>query len=140
MESKKQFDMYFDEAFDAFYDAIDVPSMSLLQAIDNVKTLKFILDPKLVQIVIQKKLDHHLADYCCPACKKQLHEKYIQLREVATTIGTLTFSFPYLRCPSCNTNHTPYEDALNLRKGKYQYDVQKLAARMASGVPPPMKY
>ena len=133
MESKKQFDMYFNEAFDAFYDAIDVPSMSLMEAIDNIKTLKFILDPKLVQIVIQKKLDHHFADYCCPACKKQLHEKYIQLREVVTTIGTLTFSFPYLRCPSCKTNHTPYEDSLNLRKGKYQYDVQKLSARMASG-------
>ncbi|MDP2815713.1 MAG: ISKra4 family transposase, partial [Rectinemataceae bacterium] len=133
MESKDLFNIYFDKAFDDIYDAIDAPSMSLLQIIENIKLLKFTLDPKLVQIVIQKRLDHHLADYRCPACGKQLHEKYTQLREVATTVGTLSFSFPYLRCPSCKTNHTPYEDALNLKRGKYQYDVQKLAARMASG-------
>ena len=49
-----------------------------------------------------------------------------------TTIGALSFSCPYLHCSSCKTNHTPYEDALNLKKGKYQHDVQKVAARMAS--------
>lgn len=133
MESRHQFNINFDKRYDAIYDAIDVPNMSLLKIVDAIKLFKYFIDSNLVQIIIQNKLDYHLASSCCPDCNKLLQEKYIQLREIVTTIGTLSFSFPYLRCPLCKTNHTPYEDALNLKKGKYQYDVQKLAARMASG-------
>jgi hypothetical protein len=132
VESKDQFNTHFNNTFDAIYDAIDVPNISLFQIVGKIKSLKFTTDSKLVQIIIQNKLDHHFADYHCPACGKRLKEKYTQLREVATTIGTLSFSCPYLYCPSCKTYHTPYEDALNLKNGKYQHDVQKVAALMAA--------
>ena len=132
MESKDQFNIHFDKTFDAIYDAINIPSLSLFQIVEQVKNFKFVIDSKLVQIITQNKLDHHFADYHCPNCGKGLKEKYTQLREAVTTIGTLSFSCPYLHCSSCKTNHTPYEDALKLKKGKYQHDVQKVAARMAS--------
>ena len=132
MESKDQFNIHFDKTFDAIYDAINIPSLSLFQIVEQVKSFKFVIDSKLVQIITQNKLDHHFADYHCPNCGKGLKEKYTQLREAVTTIGTLSFSCPYLHCSSCKTNHTPYEDALKLKKGKYQHDVQKVAARMAS--------
>jgi len=132
MESKDQFNKHFNETFDAVYDAIDIPYLSLFQIVEQIKNFKFVIDSKLVQIIIQNKLDHRFADYHCPDCGKALKEKYTQLREALTTIGTLSFSCPYLHCSSCKTNHTPYEDALNLKKGKYQHDVQKVAARMAS--------
>ena len=44
----------------------------------------------------------------------------------------MSFDCPYLFCPKCKTHHTPYEDILNLRPGKYQYDVQKVAALLSS--------
>ena len=133
MESKDQFHKHFEKTFDAIYDAIDVPLASLFQVIERIKSFKFAIDSKLVQIIIQNKLDFHFSDYNCPKCGKVLKEKYTKIREAVTTIGTLSFACPYLRCSSCKTNHTPYEDALHLKKGKYQYDVQKVAARMASG-------
>ena len=40
----------------------------------------------------------------------------------------MSFICPYLSCPKCNSNQTPYEDNLNLRPGKYQYDVQKVGS------------
>lgn len=132
MESKDQFNIHINNIFDSIYDAIDVPSMSLFQILGKIKSFKFTTDSKLVQIIIQNKLDHHFADSHCSACGKRLKEKYTQLREVATTIGTLSFSCPYFYCPSCKTYHTPYENALNLKNGKYQHDVQKVAARMAA--------
>ncbi len=132
MDSKDQFNRHFDKTFDVIYGAIDVPHLSLFQIVEQIKNFKFVIDSKLVQIIIQNKLDHHFADYHCPDCGKGLKEKYTQLREAVTTIGTLSFSCPYRHCSSCKKNHTPYEDALNLKKGKYQHDVQKVAARMAS--------
>ena len=132
LKSKDQFTKHLNNVFDVIYDAIDVPNLSLFTIIDKIKEFKFAVDSKLVQIIIQNKLDHHFADYHCPACGKRLKEKYTQLREAATTIGTLSFSCPYLYCPSCKTYHTPYENALNLKRGKYQHDVQKVAARMAA--------
>ena len=47
-------------------------------------------------------------------------------------IGSMSFDCPYLFCSKCKSNHAPYEDILNLRPGKYQYDVQKVAALFSS--------
>lgn len=132
MESKDQFIKHFADTFQLIFDAIDVPKMSLFNVISHLKILKVAINAKLVQIIIQNKLDHHFAICSCPDCGKALKEKYTQNREISTTIGVLVFSCPYLFCPSCKTFHTPYEDSLNLKSGKYQHDVQKIAARMAA--------
>ena len=44
----------------------------------------------------------------------------------------MSFDCPYLFCPQCKACHAPYEDILNLRPGKYQYEVQKVAALLSS--------
>ena len=132
MESIDQFKKHFDDIFQTAYNAIDVPSMSLFEVICNLKESKIPIDAKLVQIVIQNKLDHHFATCNCPDCNNLLTEKYTQQRELSTTIGEFILLCPYLHCSNCNSYHTPYEDALNLKRGKYQHDVQKIAARMAA--------
>ncbi|MEW6110305.1 MAG: hypothetical protein AB1632_14230, partial [Nitrospirota bacterium] len=132
MESKNQFIKHVEDIFQLAYDAIDVPKMSLFAVVSHLKSLNISIDAKLIQIIIQNKLDHHFAICICPDCGKTLKEKYTQNREISTTIGILSFSCPYLFCPSCKTFHTPYEDSLNLKRGKYQHDVQKIAARMAA--------
>jgi hypothetical protein len=133
MDSKVKINKHIDDIFDAVYDLIDVPNLSLFKVVNKVKDFNVVIDSKIVEIIIQNKLDYHFADCVCPACGKRLHKKYSQTRKVITTIGTLALTCPYYYCSGCKSYHSPYETALNLRDGKYQHDVQKVAARMASG-------
>lgn len=132
MESKNLISQYMDSIFDQIYDLVDVPNLSLFQVINKISEAGFKIDSRLVQIIIQNKLNHHFSRFSCPTCKKRLQQKYSQQREVVTTIGTISLSCPYFKCPSCKSYHSPYETVLNLRDGKYQHDVQKVAARLGA--------
>lgn len=132
MASKEQISSYFGAVFDQLFSLVDVPTLSLYQVINKIKKSGLKTDPKIVQIIIQNKLNHHFANIKCQNCGKPLVEKYTQERELITTIGSLALSCPYFYCPSCKSYHSPYETALNLRPGKYQHDAQKVIARMAS--------
>ena len=132
MSSKKDYTDRFDQKFDAVFDVIDLPNLSLFEIIENIKSLDFSVDPELVQIIIQKKLDYIASEPLCSCCGRRMHKKYTRKKEVKTTVGPMSFDCPYLVCPKCKTHHTPYEDILNLRPGTYQYDVQKVAALLSS--------
>ena len=132
MSSKKDYIENFDQKFDAVFDVIDLPNLSLFEIIENIKSLTFSVDSDLVQIIIQKKLDYIVSEPLCSCCVSRLHKKYTRKKEIETTIGSMSFDCPYLFCPQCKAYHTPYEDILNLRPGKYQYDVQKVAALLSS--------
>lgn len=132
VESKDQISKYMDSIFDQLYDLIDVPNLSLFQVINRIGEYRLKIDPHIVQIIIQNKLNHHFANFKCPSCKKPSQQKYTQQREIVTTIGTISLSCPYFKCPSCKSYHSPYETALNLRDGKYQHDVLKITARIAA--------
>lgn len=132
VESKEQIFSHVDSTFDHLFSLIDVPNLSLYQVVSKVKDSGLKADPKVIQIIIQNKLNHHFANINCKDCGTPLVEKYTRERELATTIGTLFLSCPYCYCPSCKSYHSPYENALNLRPGKYQHDAQKVIARMAS--------
>ena len=54
MSSKKDYTDRFDQKFDAVFDVIDLPNLSLFEIIENVKSLDFSVDPELIQIIIQK--------------------------------------------------------------------------------------
>ena len=132
MSSKKDYTDRFDQKFDAIFDVIDLPNLSLFEIIENIKSFDFSVDPELVQIIIQKKLDYIASEPLCSCCGRRMHKKYTRKKEVKTTVGPMSFDCPYLVCPKCKTHHTPYEDILNLRPGTYQYDVQKVAALLSS--------
>jgi len=106
--------------------------MSLLQVIDRVKQFEFKVDSRLVQSIIQNKLDYIFNDPVCEKCKTSLRYKYTKEVKTNTTIGQLNFQFPYFYCPKCKSYHSPHQEVLNIRPGKYQYDVQKIAARMST--------
>ena len=132
MSSKKEYIENFDQKLDAIFDVIDLPNLSLFEIIENIKSLTFSVDSDLVQIIIQKKLDYIVSDPLCSCCGNKMHRKYTRRQEVETTIGSMSFDCPYLFCSKCKLHHAPYEDILNLRPGKYQYDVQKVAALFSS--------
>lgn len=132
MSSKNDYIDNFDQKFDVIFDLIDLPNISLFEIVEKIKSLKFSVDPELVRIIIQKKLDYIVSEPACSCCGRKMHKKYTNKKEVVTTIGSMTFDCPYLYCPQCKSHHTPYEDILNLRPGKYQYDVQKVTALLSS--------
>ncbi|WP_028318110.1 hypothetical protein, partial [Desulfobulbus elongatus] len=57
MSSKKEYIENFHQKFDAIFDVVDLPNLSLFEIIENIKSLTFSIDSDLVQIIIQKKLD-----------------------------------------------------------------------------------
>ncbi|WP_319586062.1 hypothetical protein [uncultured Desulfobulbus sp.] len=62
MSSKKDYIENFYQKFDAVFDVIDLPNLSLFEIIEKIKSLTFSVDSYLAQIIIQTKLDYI---HCC---------------------------------------------------------------------------
>ena len=99
MSAKDDFLKNLNESFSAVYSAIDLPKMSLLQVIDRIKQFDFKVDSRMVQSIIQNKLDYIFNDPICDKCKINLQYKYTKETKTNTTIGKLIFQFPYFYCP-----------------------------------------
>lgn len=63
-----------------------------------------------------------------------VHNKFVD-KKLQTTFGLIQIKAPYLFCKKCNSFFDPYATILNLKSGKYQYDIQKVAAKIASSIP-----
>jgi len=100
----------FDQKFDVVFDVIDLPDLSLFEIIERVKSLPFSVDSDVVQIIIQRKLDYIVGEPVYACCGTRMLKKYARKKEVKTTIGSMSFACPYLSCPKCKSNQTPYED------------------------------
>ena len=115
---------------------IEIPQMSLFQIIEILKNNGISsCDPKLLSIIIEYKLQSYFKNVQCPKCHSNMHHNKIISRELKTTFGTVILQSPYYSCPKCKTCFEPYAKVLNLRPGKYQYDLQKNIAKIASSVP-----
>ena len=101
MSAKDDFLKNLNESFSAVYSAIDLPKMSLLQVIDRIKQFDFKVDSRMVQSIIQNKLDYIFNDPICDKCKINLQYKYTKETKTNTTIGKLIFQLPYFYCPKC---------------------------------------
>lgn len=125
---KDMYDNILDQKIAHIIKCVDAPNNTLFEIIDKIRKEYPSIDPELIQIIIQGELDRHISAPACTCCGTKVHKKYSNKRECVTTIGTIVIHCPYYACPKCKTIQTPYEDALNLRDGKYQYDVQKIAS------------
>ena len=76
MSSRKDYIENFDQKFDAIFDVIDLPHLSLFEIIENIKSLKFSVDSYIVQIIIQKKIDYIASEPICSLCGSGMHKKY----------------------------------------------------------------
>ena len=105
---------------------IKIPQMSLFQIVETLKNNGISsCDPKLLSIIIEHKLQSYFKNVQCPKCQSNMHHNKVILRELKTTFGTIILQSPYYCCPKCKTYFEPYAKVLNLRPGKYQYDLQK---------------
>lgn len=124
---KNMYDNSLDQKIAYIIQCVDAPNNTLFEIIEKIRDKYPSIDSELVQIIIQGELDKHVTSLKCPCCSARVHKKYANKKECATTIGTVSISCPYYVCPKCKAIKTPYEDVLNLRDGKYQYDIQKIA-------------
>jgi len=121
---------------DKLYSLIEIPQMSLFQIIETLKNNGIAsCDPKLLSIVIEHKLQSYFKNVQCPKCLSNMHHNKLISRKLKTSFGTITLKSPYYACPKCKSCFEPYAKVLNLRPGKYQYDLQKNIAKIASSVP-----
>lgn len=125
---KSMYDDNLEQKIEYIIQCIDAPNNTLFDIVEQIREQHAAIDPDLVQIILQGELDRHVPPPKCSCCGSKVHKKYSNTRECVTTLGTLTIKCPYYVCPKCKSTHSPYEDILNLRDGKYQYDVQKIAA------------
>ena len=126
----------FEEFFIKVFNLVDIENMSLFQIIENLKNNNiYSCDPNMLAIIIQDKLDSVNNLKSCPICNSNCaHNKFIE-KKLETTFGLIKIKAPYLYCNRCNKFFDPYATMLNIKNGKYQYDIQKLAAKIASSVP-----
>lgn len=126
----------FEDFFAKVFNIIDVENSSLFQIIENLKNNDIhSCDPKMISVILQDKLDAINNSKLCPKCNSLgIHNKFIN-KKLQTTFGLIEIKAPYLFCNKCKTFFDPYKSILNLKSGKYQYDLQKVAAKIASSVP-----
>jgi hypothetical protein len=125
---KNMYDDSLDQQIAYIIQCIDAPNNSLFHIIEKIREQYPAIDPELLQIILQGELDRHIPSPKCTCCGGKARKKYSNKKECVTTLGTISIVCPYYACPKCKAIHTPYEDALNLRDGKYQYDIQKIAS------------
>lgn len=126
----------FENFFAKVFSIIDVGNLSLFQIINNLRSNGISsCDPNMISVIIQDKLDALERARLCPDCNTTgVHNKFVD-KKLQTTFGLIQIKAPYLFCKKCNSFFDPYATILNLKSGKYQYDIQKVAAKIASSIP-----
>ena len=125
-----------DNIFRKVYSIIDIPKMTLFDIVNSLNEHGIhSCDPKMISTIIEHKLSSYFTDVRCFQCGGKTHHNKVISRSVNTKFGEITFESPYHHCPKCKIYFEPYSRSLNLRQGKYQYDFQKVAAKIASSVP-----
>ena len=75
-------------------------------------------------------------EYCdCPKCGKKLKFRGKHKRDVQTHLGSFSLIRPYFYCVDCHFGFYPLDEALGLSASAKQYDVDDLAAWLASELP-----
>lgn len=122
--------------FSRVYELVDIPKMSLFDITETLKSNGISqCDPKMLSLIIEHKLKQVLIDTICPECDTKAYVNKHKKTTVVTTFGRLNFATPYYSCSKCNIYFDPSAKVLGLKPGIYQYDFQKMAAKIASSTP-----
>ncbi len=114
------------------YNLLDVGNLSLFEMIEALKKNGISqCDPAMLSKIIEDKLFAALGEVNCPECAAKAHVNKRRNVHVTTTLGKLSFAASYYSCPKCGLCFDPGAVMLGLRSGPLQYDVQKVAAKIA---------
>jgi hypothetical protein len=79
--------------------------------------------------------DQHRPYRPCPTCARLLPARGPVHRCVETLVGAVELERPYFYCQVCRTGTYPLDEALDVRAGRLQRDVQQAAVDLATEVP-----
>jgi Uncharacterised protein family (UPF0236) len=71
----------------------------------------------------------------CPRCGRVVEARAVPTRTVETLVGKVGVARPYFYCVPCGHGFAPLEVALGLAEGRKQFDLQRVAAKLAAEVP-----
>ena len=134
--SFKKYTMRLESFFEKVYSIIEIPKMSLFEITESLKSNGiYQCDPEMLSTIIEDKLDSYFQNVICSKCGSKSHYNKSKKINIKTTFGNISFKSPYYSCPNCKICFNPYSEALGLKNGRYQYDFQKVASKIASSVP-----
>jgi hypothetical protein len=110
------------------------PSEELTQAVFALRQeLTQAVTEGLVEQAHRAALEQRTA--VCPQGGRTLSARGLQERTVETLVGAVRLRRPYFYCRPCQQGSTPLDEALQLRAGRTQPDVQKAVVQLTKEVP-----
>src|SRR5918993_2436043 len=127
----------FDQWLDCLQSQLPDPQAHLAEVTEAVWNLRQDLTGGLSETIVQHAHVGELTRQCahCPRCDRRLPARPLVARTVETLVGTVQVERPYFYCPSGCGGFYPLDDALGLRSGRFQLDVQQTAADLATELP-----
>jgi hypothetical protein len=127
----------FDQWLDCLQSQLPDPQAHLAEVSEAVWNLRQDLTGGLSETIVKHAHVGELTRQCthCPRCDRRLPARPLVARTVETLVGTVQVERPYFYCPSGCGGFYPLDDALGLRSGRFQLDVQQAAADLATELP-----
>ena len=127
----------FDQWLDCLQSQLPDPQAHLAEVTEAVWNLRQDLTGGLSETIVKHAHVGELTRQCahCPRCDRRLPARPLVARTVETLVGTVQVERPYFYCPSGCGGFYPLDEALGLRSGRFQLDVQQAAADLATELP-----
>jgi hypothetical protein len=129
------------ERFDQWLDQLEAALPEGAPTLGQVSETIWALRQQLTGGVAETIVHHtHLEDQQrpyrpCPTCARLLPARGPVHRCVETLVGAVALERPYFYCQVCRTGTYPLDEALDVRAGRLQRDVQQAAVDLATEVP-----
>jgi hypothetical protein len=129
------------ERFDQWLDTLETqwpePPATLPELTATVWNIRQQLTGGLTEAMVAHvhRREHDRTHVNCPRCERVLQAQAFVCRTVDTLVGPVQVQRPYFYCRVCRMGTSPLDEALGLRAGRMQQDVQQAAVDLATEVP-----
>jgi hypothetical protein len=129
------------ERFDQWLDTLETqwhePPATLSEMTATVWNLRQQLTGGITEAIVTHvhRGEHDRTQVNCPRCDRVLRTQAFVRRTVETLVGSVQLERPYFYCRDCREGTYPLDEALGVRAGRMQRDVQQAAVDLATEVP-----
>jgi hypothetical protein len=129
---RQQLHDHFDQWLDDLQAQLPEPETTLAQMTETVWALRQDLTGSLTEAVVAHahRCEYMRQQIVCVSCQRILTTRPAVPRTVETLVGSVRLERPYFYCRVCQEGIYPLDEALGLRPGRTQLDVQKAAAKL----------
>jgi hypothetical protein len=134
---RQQLHARFDRWLDQVEAALPQVAPTLGQVSETIWALRQQLTGGVAETIVHHTHPEEQQRPCmpCPTCARMLPARGPVHRCVETMVGTVELERPYFYCQGCHLGTYPLDEALDVRTGRLQRDVQQAAVDLATEVP-----